>query len=114
MAVTMAARFPSRCRSCGGKVRVGDPISKRNGAWVHGSCPAELATVREARLSGSAPYEVLEERAIERQRRQRADAEYAAGQEDARREKFNREMFGDAYAAAEEFARDLRGLNGEW
>jgi hypothetical protein len=46
--------------------------------------------------------------------RERNDAEYRAGIEDANRERFNRQVFGEAYAAAEEYARDLRGLNGDW
>ncbi len=54
------------------------------------------------------------ERAAARRERERDRAEYAAGVEDANRWRFNRDMFGEAYAAAEEYARDLRGLNGDW
>lgn len=112
----MQAKFPGRCPG-GDRIRVGDTIARDGrGRWAHPGHDSRLAVTYAARSAEfdegyeNAKWEAAEARA----ERNRDEQEYAAGIEDANRERFNRQMFGEAYAAAEEYARDLRGLNGDW
>lgn len=123
----MKARYAGYCRPGDDRIRPGDEVSRypRVG-WAHPRCHAEAtrpALVGNAALAAAERYGYADgggdpvgdwERVEARRERERMDAEYAAGVEDARRERFNRDMFGEAYAAAEEYARDMAGLNGEW
>jgi hypothetical protein len=87
----MKAKYPGRCRG-GDRIAVGDEIVPVPGGWSHRACEIPVVDVVPS----------CEEQ------------EYRLGVEDAEREKFNRQMFGEEFAAAEEFARDMRGLNGDW
>jgi hypothetical protein len=125
----MNARFPGKDARTGAPIKVGDEITRYRGGWTISGPPASFGgfawTPRPDysaaahgrrydeinRTIGRMAADEFDDAATERAR---DDAEYAAGIEDARRESFNRNTFGESYAAAEEYARDLRGLNGEW
>lgn len=119
----MKARFPGWCIAGKHKVAAGDEIKRDGAGWSHathfGPPPSFAWTPRptyvepnDRTYSGRAAEDFDDWQAA--RDRARDDAEYAAGIEDAKRERFNRDMFGESYAAAEEYARDMRGLNGEW
>jgi len=42
----MQAQYPSRCFECYGTIKVGDPISKDGGRWIHEKC-VERATEQQ-------------------------------------------------------------------
>jgi hypothetical protein len=103
------ARFPGKCPG-GDAIRAGDLIeARREGGYRHTACRA--ADRKPVPVYAFADGESDDIGAWERDQalreRQQMDAEYAAGIEDARRWRENSQMFG------QEFARDMRGLNGD-
>ena len=87
----ITAKYAGRCDDCGGRIEIGDRIYWARGEPTrHSACPDVVEPERpwfhEDRLTGE------------------YNAEYAAGVADYEREKFNRETFGEDYAAAEELA----------
>lgn len=122
----MQARYSGTCAGGRDPINPGQTIVRDGRGWSHPSHvradrptwsrPASYAQ-REAdaaRMRGSLNGLSNAEVAEARRQRQLDEQEYAAGREDADRWRFNRDMFGESYAAAEEYARDLRGLNGDW
>jgi hypothetical protein len=119
------ARYRGTCASCGGPVLPGQYIRGVRGRYSHTRCPAELSTVREARLSGPAPYAVLEERAASRQdyiaderssyggwqTRRSANAEYRRGIAEGQEYSRNRKVFGDALAEQWEMEAEMARYN---
>ena len=110
--VSMRAMFPGKCPG-GDEIKPGDEITKAGRGWAHRfhNPGVHPFFVRRAALGEDDGHFEDEGNAAERRM---MDQEYAAGIEDANRERFNRQMFGESYAAAEEYARDMRGLNGDW
>lgn len=110
----MRANYRGRCAD-GDDIEPGDEIVKAGRGWRHrwhnkpGQHP--FYGVRVSNVPGYPDEYEDEGNAAERRM---LDQEYAAGIEDANRERFNRQMFGEEFAAAEEYARDMRGLNGDW
>ncbi len=86
----MRARFSSRCRMCGDPIQKGDPIIVTESGSQHETCDPEAAG---------------QERVMDRGG---TDPEYARGVADYERYRFNRDTFGEDYAASEELAWDLR------
>jgi hypothetical protein len=81
----ITAKYAGQCDSCGERIEIGDRIYWARGEPSrHTRCPDPAP---------AAPRELGWE-----------ETEYAAGVADYEREKFNRETFGEAYAAAEELA----------
>ena len=108
--MAFTARYNSGvCGRCDRPILAGQRIEGYRGAYRHRFCPTGGWSDREA----DAANDEAERREAARER-MRDDAEYAAGIEDARRYRENREWFGQEYADAEEYARDMRGLNGDW
>jgi hypothetical protein len=118
----------------GDRVRVGDDIVRDKYGWSHpvhkgfaktydapsdtlgpcgctdyhmADCPTRTGYTAEDRFDD---WEANQARA----ERDRDNAEYAAGVEDARRYRFERDTMGEAWAAQNEYERDMRGLNGDW
>lgn len=117
----MQAKYPGWCNTGKDKVLPGQIIVRSGRGWRHSSCPVGAASLgrdlaRRAAYVKPTAGDWLDDAEIAeaRRERERDNAEYAAGVEDANRYRFNRQMFGDAYAAGEEYERDLRGLNGDW
>jgi len=104
MARRMRARYRGYCRECREAIAVGDEMvhaGRREN--YHAACYEDANEARgevEAEWRDAARREDAERRAN--------DAEYAAGVADYERDKFNREVFGEEYAAAEEFAWALK------
>lgn len=89
MGKVFRAKFTSgKCPLCGRGIRAGELIGSLDDRWAHQACDSQTSASDRA--------------------------EYAAGREDAERERFTRDAFGEEYAAAFEFSRDLAGLNGDW
>lgn len=96
---TITAKYPSKCRRCGGAIEKGERVQ-----WQRGRGCQHLACQPATARSG---YDDAE--AIEAERQRRLDeAEYQAGMNDYRRWKSNVELFGEDYAAQEELAWELR------
>ena len=125
----MKARYPGKCAGGGDRVTPGDEVVKDKYGWSHPAhVKADIGRDLHRNTHGPAPsfawtprptYDEFDasdhfEAAEARRDRDRANAEYAAGVEDARRYRETRDLFGESYAVAEEYARDLRGLNGDW
>ena len=104
-ATTMIARYTGNCRLGRDRIVPGETIVRDGRGWSHQTC-------RHRRPWATVPEPALT-RTVDRDRA-RDDADYAAGIEDAVRWRFNRDAFGEEFAASEEYARDLRGLNGDW
>jgi len=85
------AKYAGSCKRCDDAIEVGERIeSNRAGrGYRHVGC--------------SAASEV-----VECPEKRQMNAEYAAGQADYDRWKFNSQMFGDEYACAEEIAWDMK------
>jgi len=120
------AKFTGYCRACKGVINVGDSfVHQAENYNSHWDCDDPRGEVpvgaRKAQLAQQPSVEQLiseqtaEQRALDRaeaatERRitRRENAEYAAGERDARRYQANRDLLGEDYAAAEEFAQELR------
>ena len=117
--MAFTARYTSgTCRNCGGNIVAGQTVRSaarygRVGGYVHTFCPVSVAAHQRQydEIEGRMAADEFDMNAAERDR---DNAEYAAGVEDANRYRFNRDFMGHAYADAEEYARDMRGLNGDW
>lgn len=95
--MAFSAKYAGTCKRCGDSIDQGDRIeshSSRRG-YQHVGCSSQ-----------SSEPETNHRHFTAEQRR--ADAEYAAGKADYDRWKFNTQMFGDEYAAAEEIAWDMK------
>lgn len=97
---TIQARYRGTCADCGGGFEKGDTIRWAKGYTAHVVCPDE-AEDAEAHLAN------LEYAEAERERRH-MDAEYAKGVSMAQHIRDARMIGGEAYAAAEELAWELR------
>lgn len=55
--MVMAAKYPGKCRKCGGQIYVGDQIewSKEDGARHATKCPAESQTINTKPKRSSGP-----------------------------------------------------------
>lgn len=96
------AKYDGTCKRCGDGIDQGQRIeshSSRRG-YQHTDCVPAASSEPETNHRHFTPEQ------------RRMDAEYAAGQADYDRWKFNTQMFGDEYAAAEELAWDLK--TGGW
>lgn len=90
----ITAKYAGQCDSCGERIEIGDRIYwERGRPSCHTRC--EVPEIPE-NDRGEA---ILAERELGWE-----ELEYAAGKADYEREKFNRETFGEDYAAAEELA----------
>jgi hypothetical protein len=96
MKMAFKAKYDGTCKRCGDSIDVGQRIEGYSGGrgYQHVGCTADGEPETNHR------HFTAEQR--------RMDAEYAAGQADYERWKFNRQMFGDEYAAAEELAWDMK------
>ena len=85
------AKYAGFCKRCEENIAVGERIERNRGGrgYRHVNCSAV-------------------EEVVESAEKRRMNAEYAAGQADYDRWKFNSSMFGDEYAAAEELAHDMK------
>lgn len=114
----MRARYRGWCKPGDHPVVPGDEVSRyARVGWAHPNCqrgPDQWARLNatEGRQAADAWDEM--EAAAERREREHDDREYALGVADAERYRFNRDFMGQAWADAEEYARDMRGLNGDW
>lgn len=113
MARKMTAKFPGTCRGCSDRIESGERIvhAARRENW-HVACYENRneVAVRIADTGGDAADEA--EAANDRRAASAADAEYAAGIADTNNYRFNRDTFGEDYAAAEEFAWGLKTGDG--
>lgn len=135
--MSFAARYAGTCADCGNPIVVGERIRSYARSYAHVVCPvasvpeydADAAYERYLEDGGPLAEVIAAEDRYEQEReamdvglmemraaraeREAMDAEYAAGIEDVRRWHENTALFGQAYADAEEYARDMRGLNGD-
>ena len=121
----MRALYQGYCRACRGTVNVGDSIVHQmenvNSHWDCDDPRGELTPTQRKQRAQEPTHEQLrseqtaEQRALDdaeyaaEMRLVRHDnAEYARGVNDANQYRFERDTFGEEYAAKEEFARELR------
>lgn len=113
----MNAKFAGRCRDCGKQFPAGEQInwSKLAGAR-HVSCGTSAAGEYREIAPGAVRGSIHANAEAAEGRRDKAhmDAEYAKGVADADRYIFNRDTFGEDYAAAEELAWELKDPDGSW
>lgn len=125
----MQARFESTCPRCGQRIARAATIARWNGMWAHAHCPVLDAAVVGRRfdhidetLGRNAANEYLDsldaqrdqsEADEARRERERDNAEYAAGVQDAIRIREDTALMGEAWSVQNEYERDLRGLNGD-
>jgi len=98
------ARYEGKCGGCGEKIFRGQTIcTGERGGYRHVGC-----------WNGVYEGDAIEAHEVEQENRRRATAnrEYAQGVAQVEQWRLNKQLFGEAYAGAEELAWEMR--HGDW